>query len=363
MIEEYSEVLFRKLEKKVADLERETALRKEAETETLRHCMTLDTVIENAAGPICSVDDSYRYTSFNKAHALYMKFKYGVDIEPGKNIVDYVGDKEDTEGLVDGIKKALVGETTVAEYSTLIEGHERFFEVTYGPIKAKGGPFVGVVVSGYDITDRKMAEDRLAHNYSELEEALHGLVNALAATVKTRDPYTALHQKNVSQLAEAIALKMGLSEDKARSLGLAGLVHDVGKIHVPGEVLNKPGVLSQTEYELVKTHPEAAFAILKDIKFKDDVAVMIRQHHERLDGSGYPEGITGKDMLLGSKIMAVADVVAAMTSPRPYRAAFKIEDALKEIRDNRENLYDPTVVDACVELFEEDGFVFSESEY
>jgi putative nucleotidyltransferase with HDIG domain len=183
-------------------------------------------------------------------------------------------------------------------------------------------------------------------------------IGVLATAAETRDPYTAGHQRNVSALSEAIATELGLDEDRVNSVRMAGLVHDIGKINVPAEILSKPGALGEVEFALIRTHPEIGYEIMKNIELPWNLADMILQHHERMDGSGYPAGLKEEEILLESRILAVADVVEAMSSHRPYRASLGIESALKEIEENRKKKYDADVVDACIRLFREKGFQF-----
>lgn len=208
-----------------------------------------------------------------------------------------------------------------------------------------------------DITDRIKAEQDLKESYQRLKTVLNGTVNALASTTEKRDPYTAGHQHRVTQLATAIAEEMGLTTDRVDGIKVAGIVHDIGKIHVAAEILNKPIALNDIEMALVKTHCKAGYEILKTIEFPWDVAEIVLQHHERVNGSGYPRKLTGEEMLLEAKILAVADVVEAMVSHRPYRAALSADKALEEISSNRSVLYDSEVVDVCLRLFGR-GFKF-----
>jgi PAS domain S-box-containing protein len=211
-----------------------------------------------------------------------------------------------------------------------------------------------------DITKRKHAEQELHNSYQQMQEMLVTTVNALASTVEMKDQYTAGHQPRVTQLACAIAAEMGLPEEQIEGIRMAGLIHDIGKIMVPAEILNKPGPLAEIQYEMVKMHPRAAFDILKGIKFQWPVAEIVLQHHERMDGSGYPQGLSGEKILLEARILTVANVVEAMVSHRPYRAAHDIKEALAEISKNKGILYDPVVVDACLKLFAEKRFTFDE---
>lgn len=204
--------------------------------------------------------------------------------------------------------------------------------------------------------------DRIAHAHAHhaeiLQRSLEQSIQVIADTVDARDPYTAGHQRRVAELAVGIARELGLPEDKIHGIHLAAVIHDLGKIRVPAEILSKPGKLSDTELMLIKEHAQAGYDILKDVDFPWPIADIVRQHHEKLDGSGYPQGLKGAQILLESRIMTVADVVEAMSSHRPYRAALGIEVALKEIEQGRGSAYDPAVVDACLRLFREGRFAF-----
>lgn len=185
---------------------------------------------------------------------------------------------------------------------------------------------------------------------------LEGTVQVIAAMVEMRDPYTAGHQRRVADLAATIAQEMGLPQEQVHGIHLAGTIHDLGKIRIPSEILSKPGKLSAVEFNLVKEHPGHGYDILKEIRFPWPIADMVLQHHERLDGSGYPQGLTGQDILLEARILAVADVVEAITSHRPYRPAIGIKTALAEIENHRGGLYDPAAVDLCLRLFRKQGY-------
>lgn len=198
---------------------------------------------------------------------------------------------------------------------------------------------------------RRRAEQSLQANVTRLKQAFEGIIQAMAVATEMRDPYTAGHQHKVAQLALVIAREMGFPEDAAEGLRMAGMIHDLGKIAVPAELLSKPGILTPTEFSLVKVHPRAGYDILKSIAFPWPVADMVYQHHERLDGAGYPRGLLEQDILMEARILGVADVVEAMSSHRPYRPALGRDKALEEISRNRGILYDRKVVDACVKAF------------
>ena len=209
-----------------------------------------------------------------------------------------------------------------------------------------------------DVTERKRAEKELEYTLEKLRKGLAGTVQAIAMTVETRDPYTAGHQRRVADLARAIATEMGLSKERIDGIRMAGIIHDMGKIPIPAEILSKPGQLTEIEFGIIRTHAKIGYDILKNIDFPWPVAQIVLQHHERIDGSGYPGGLSSENILLEARILGVADVVEAMASHRPYRPALGIDKALDEISQNRGGLYDPRVVDACLKLFAEKGFEF-----
>jgi PAS domain S-box-containing protein len=207
-----------------------------------------------------------------------------------------------------------------------------------------------------DVTVRKQAEEELKHGIKELQLTLDATINAMAVIVETKDPYTAGHQRRVTHLACAIAKEQGLPKTQIDGIRMASAIHDIGKICVPTEILSKPGKLEDIEFNLIKNHPMVGFTILKEMKFGCPVAQTVLQHHERMDGSGYPMGLKEDEILVEARILAVADVVEAMASYRPYRPALGIDLALSEIMQNKGALYDPNVVDTCISLFRDKGF-------
>lgn len=207
-----------------------------------------------------------------------------------------------------------------------------------------------------DITERKQSGEALAVSLERLRKTLGGTVQAIAMVVETRDPYTAGHQRRVADLAHAIGAAMGLDEDRIEGLRMAGQIHDIGKISVPAEILSKPCTLSPIEFGLIKVHPQAGYDILRGIDFPWPIDQIILQHHERMDGTGYPEGLKGGEILLMARILTVADVVEAMAFHRPYRPGFGIDVALEEIASGKGVLYDPDAVEACVRLFREQRY-------
>ena len=206
--------------------------------------------------------------------------------------------------------------------------------------------------------ERDLALQQSQQHLEQLQDSLEDTVRAIANIIEIRDPYTAGHQSRVADLAVAIAKQMGLSDEQVHGIHLAGVVHDLGKIQVPAEILSKPGKISDIEHSFIKTHAQAGYDILKDIDFPWPIAQMVLQHHERLDGSGYPQGLKGEAILLEARILSVADVVEAMSSHRPYRVGLGIEAALEEITRQRGTHFDPQAVDACLALFREQGYSF-----
>lgn len=207
-----------------------------------------------------------------------------------------------------------------------------------------------------ELVDERTVE--LRESERKLRASLLDSITALAAIVELRDPYTAGHQRRVAELAVAIARELKLPDEQVEGIHLASVVHDVGKIRVPAEILSKPGKLTALEFGLIQEHAQNGYEILKNIAFPWSIAQIVLQHHERLDGSGYPHGLRGEQILLESRIVAVADVVESMISHRPYRPGLGLDAALAEIEHHKGSLFDPVVVEACVRIFREQGFCF-----
>jgi len=194
--------------------------------------------------------------------------------------------------------------------------------------------------------------------YEQQRKTLEGTIEAMARVVETRDPYTAGHQRRAAQLGCAIAERMEIPEEEVAGIQMAGFIHDLGKLRVPADILTNPGRLSDHELGIIKTHPQVAYDILKDIDFTWPLADIVFQHHERFDGSGYPQGLAGEDILIEARILGVADVVEAMASHRPYRPALGIETALDEISSHKGTRYAPEPAEACLEVFADGRFSF-----
>ena len=245
-------------------------------------------------------------------------------------------------------------------------------EISTFPIKINGEELaLGVIrdISKCKKAERALKESEKKENsailnspFQEVQKKLDNITNAIIKTISkimdTRDPYTAGHQKRVAQLAFAISREMKLSSEKIESVRIASQIHDIGKIGIPSEILTKPSVLDSVEFSFMKKHPLIGYDILKDIDFPYPIAQIVLQHHERIDGSGYPNGLRGDEILLEAKIIAVADVVEAMSSHRPYREALGVDVALEEIEKNKSTLYETEIADVCIKLFREKGFKF-----
>jgi len=250
-------------------------------------------------------------------------------------IIDRVKGKKATDGEMASIYSIRVRSKT---------GKEIWAQISSVPIYWDERPATLNFVR--DITYQRIAEDELRQTIEKLRKVAGATVHAMSQTVEVRDPYTAGHQKRVSNIARAIATEMMLSPEMVEGIRMAGNIHDIGKISVPAEILSKPGSLTEIQFALVKAHPKTGYEILKGIEFPWDIARIVLQHHERIDGSGYPQGLIGDDILLEAKILAVADVVEAMSSHRPYRPALGVGKALDELSSKKGKLYDPRVVDA-----------------
>ena len=206
------------------------------------------------------------------------------------------------------------------------------------------------------ITQRRQAEEVLKHTLESLRKAFGTTIQVMVSAIEVRDPYTAGHQIRVADLARAIATEMGLPQDTIEGIRMAGSIHDIGKLSIPAEILSNPTKLSDIEFELIKEHARKGYEMLKDVESPWPLAEIVYQHHERMNGSGYPRNLKGNDILMEARIIAVADVVEAMASHRPYRPTLGIDAALKEIEDNKRTLYDADAVGACLRLFREKSF-------
>lgn len=229
-------------------------------------------------------------------------------------------------------------------------GEVHYVEASSSPLKEIPGQLLIII---RDITSRKKAEIELSQTLEKLRKTMMATIQAITLTVESRDPYTAGHQRRVSDLARTIATRLSWSTEQIDEVRMAALVHDLGKISVPAEILNKPGRLTPSEFNMIKEHPRVGYEILKTIDFPWPVAEIVYQHHERLDGSGYPQGLKNGKIHPVSRVLAVADVVEAMLSHRPYRSAFSPLEVAAEIKKGSGTLYDPQTVKACLDILRE----------
>jgi PAS domain S-box-containing protein len=284
-------------------------------------------------------------------------FGYATDELIGKPVLELVAES-DRSRVFENIRKEMSGTIKSGQYAfTGLRKDAALIDIgVHGTLAAYGGKpaIVGLL---QDITARRKAEEQAKRYVGQLEKAMFGTIDAVTAMVDLRDPYTSGHQRRVGELAGAIGVEMGLDEDAVKALRVIGRIHDIGKISVPAEILSKPGKLTKAEFEIIKSHAQQGYDILKSVEFPWPVAEAVLQHHERLDGSGYPQGLKGDAISLAARIIAVADTIEAMGTHRPYRPALGLEPALKEIEEHSGRRYDAKVVAACLQLFRGKGYV------
>ena len=312
-------------------------------------------ILENSISPIyvMDIDKSMKYINpaFEKLTGFSSK-----EIIGGKPPRPYW--IKGMESIYDqNIKTALKKGIKNFELPFIDKNGQKFWvEVSLIPIQGADGKIKFMLGSFVDITLRKKA-------YTKLEETLDNIINTLGSIVETRDPYTSGHQKRVTILSVEIAKKLKFSDEKIRFIKTASLLHDIGKMNIPPSILSKPARLSDIEFNIVKTHSQTGFDIIKKIHFQYPIEKVILQHHERENGSGYPGGLKGKDIMLEAKILGVADVVEAMSSHRPYRPSLGIKAAIIEIKNNKGILYDPDVVEACIKIIKSKKFSFDKDPF
>jgi PAS domain S-box-containing protein/putative nucleotidyltransferase with HDIG domain len=241
---------------------------------------------------------------------------------------------------------------------TRIDGTRAFTELSVSLIRDAEGKPIGFRGISRDVTERKQAEKQLQQTLDSLRKSIGATIQTMVSAVEMRDPYTAGHQIRTADLARAIAKEMGLPKDKIDGIRMAGSIHDIGKLSIPAEILSKPTKLTDIEFSLIKEHSRSGYEMLKDVESPWPLAQIVYQHHERMNGSGYPRNLKGDEIIIEARIMAVADVVEAMASHRPYRPGLGIDAALAEIEKNKGTHYDNTVADACLRLFRERGYQF-----
>ena len=329
--------------------------RKQAEEELMLQKAHFQQLFENSPEAIAILDHSDRILNANRG----FEELFGYTIEECKNqcITELI------------VPKKLISEASRLSQIVMSNGTAQHNETVR---KRKDGSEVNVAVLGYpihfqdsqvgvyaiysDITERKKSEKTIQSTLKKLRKAMGGIIHVMVSTVEARDPYTAGHQQRVAELARTIAQEMGMSKEEVDGIRIGGSIHDLGKIKIPAEILSNPGRITDAEFSLIKTHPEVAYGILRDIEFSRPVAEMVYQHHEKINGSGYPRGLDSDEILPEAKILTIADVVEAIASHRPYRPALGIKIALDEITSNRGVLYDAEGVDACLRVFEQNKY-------
>lgn len=329
--------------------------RKRAEVELRDSEERFRAMIEQSISGTCIIDKAGRFVYVNPRLAEILGYdSYKALV--GRPVLEVVA-PESHAVIRDNMRERLAGEPQRARYhfEAIRKDRSRITLGAHGTPGVYRGEKV-LITTVQDVTEIKRAEDEVQRTVAKLERALHSTIEVVSTIGELRDPYTHGHEHRVGDIAAAIAVEMGLSADQVEGIRVAGYMHDVGKIAVPAEILVKPTRLTPAEYELVKGHAQQGYEILKRVEFPWPVAETAWQHHERLDGSGYPRGLKGEAIILEARVLAVADTVEAMASHRPYRPGMGIEKALAEIERSRGALYDPRAVDACLRLFREKGF-------
>lgn len=335
---------------------RDITERKKAQEELKRSEEKYRTILEDIREGYYEVDLSGNFTFFNDTVCRVMG--YTREELMGMNNRQYT-DKEELTKVLEAYKRVyMTGEPNkeVAWQITGKDGTRRYVEGFISLLKDSTGKPKGFRGIAHDITERKVAETKLQQTLESLKKAVATTISVLVSALESRDPYTAGHQSQSARLACAIATEMGLCQNKVEGILMAGCIHDIGKLAIPAEILTKPTKLTNLEYSLIKEHPQCGYDMLKDVESPWPLADIVYQHHERMNGSGYPRNLKGDEIILEARIMAVADVVDAMGSHRPYRASLGTEAALEEIEKNKGLLYDPDVVDACLKLFREKSY-------
>jgi len=318
---------------------------------------TLRTFLDNVEDMVYYQATNGTISHLNSACAVvtgYAKYEYNRDPELWKRVLH----PDDVESRMDILSCGQDGSLVSNQEYRLKkkDGEWCWIHSHMVAIRDSENRITGYSCIDRDFTQRKTAEQKLQQSYDSLERSFQGTVFTIAKIVETRDPYTSGHQMRVAELARAIATHMELPEDTIQTIFLAAVVHDIGKICIPQELLSKPGKLNSIEMDIIRTHPRVSFEILSGIDFPWPIADIVLQHHEFFDGSGYPEGLSGEDITLEARVLCAADVVEAMSSHRPYRPVLGEESALEELLQNKGTRYDPVVVDACRELFIEENY-------
>jgi PAS domain S-box-containing protein/putative nucleotidyltransferase with HDIG domain len=325
--------------------------------EAERDLAITDTIVNEQLDCIACLDPGHRISFANRSFCRF--FGLSGDTVSGMFFPDLfpAGADEDIQNRLKELSFR-IPVTFIEEERTMPSGGTVWQRWMFKGIFDTSEDLVRILGVGKDVTRVKMVEQELKSSIDDLERNFEATINGMGKIIEIKDPYTAGHQQNVALLARRIAEEMGLPQDTVETVYYASLVHDIGKLQIPSEILNKPGRLNDLEYSLVKNHPLHSAVILKTVDFPWPIADIVVQHHERMDGSGYPEGIKGDKIGMEARIMGVADVVEAMTAHRPYRISQGLEKALEEIHTYSGILYDPQVVRTCIDLFRVKNFEF-----
>lgn len=333
------------LKKAYNDLLFEIAERKVSEEALRESEIKYRSIVEDAIEGIFQTTAEGKYTMANRA--LFRMLGYDSSEE-------FISTATDMEGRLYASRERLIQFKEILQKT----GYVRGFQTQY---YKKDGSKIWV-----SLNVRALYDERGSFIFYEgtveditMQRVMDGTTKALSMAIEIRDPYTAGHQLRVTELASEIAKEMGFAEDHIKAIRIAGMLHDIGKIYVPAEFLSKPGLITKHEMNVLRDHSHAGYEILKDIEYKYPIAKIVLQHHERMNGTGYPLGISGEEILIEARIIAVADVVESMASHRPYRPSLDIAEAFQEIQQNKGTHYDETVVDACLRLFREKGYQLS----
>jgi len=320
-------------------------------------------------------EENYRQLFDNSPAGIYqINFRTGKFLKANDVICEYLGcsqeeitslspydfiTQESQKLLLERLNKMAMGDKVPEdpEYEIVDKnGKRRWLKLNSHNYYDSEG-LAGANVVAHDITARKQVEEQLQQTLESLRKAFGAIIQVMVSAVESRDPYTAGHQMRSADLVRAIATEMGFTQDRIEGVRMAGSIHDIGKLSIPAEILSKPTKLSEIEFSLIKEHARKGYEMLKNVESPWPLAEIVHQHHERMDGSGYPQKLKGEEILMEARILAVADVVEAMASHRPYRPGLGINTALDEIEKNRGIFYDKTVADACLRLFREKGFM------
>jgi PAS domain S-box-containing protein/putative nucleotidyltransferase with HDIG domain len=357
-IEINTNVVQRRGQRTVLSFVRDIAERRRAKETLERERTLLRSLIDNVPDRIYAKDTEGRFIICNEAMVRRMG-KTGMAEIVGKSDFDFLPPemakqfRADEQAILQtGIPMINREEALAVEGGTIT----RWNLATKVPLLDRQGNRIGIVGVGREITDRKQAEQKLKDTLESLRKAFGTTVQVMVSAVEIRDPYTAGHQLRVADLARAIAKEKGLTPDRIDGLRMAALIHDIGKLSIPAEILSKPTRLTEIEFSLIKEHSLKGYEMLKDVESPWPLAQIVYQHHERMNGSGYPRNLQGEEILLEARILAVADVVESMANHRPYRPSLGVHAALDEIAKNRGLLYDAEVVDACLKIFNEKGY-------